>query len=225
MIVAPGATGQSTDVQIVDDTGLAVTGLLAATFPSLSWSLAGNTAATSFPALSDLALITTAYASGGVKERSGGWYRLDWPNAAFVSAGTVKLIGEASGKHVIMEPVMVQAIASPTNITAGTITTVTNVTNAVAITSNVKKNQALASFRFLMTDSTTHAPKTGLTCTATRGIDSGAQAAGTLSAVTEIASGEYRVDFGAGDLNGNVIVLRVTASGADDLEERIVTQP
>ena len=109
--------------------------------------------------------------------------------------------------------------------TAVAASAVASVTAPVAITSNIKQNQALANFRFVMTDSTTHAPKTGLTVTVTRGIDGGAQAAGTLSSVTEIGNGEYRVDFAAADLNGKDIVLRATAAGADDLFERIVTQP
>ena len=99
-----------------------------------------------------------------------------------------------------------------------------SVTAAVAITSNIKVNQALAGFEFLMTDSTNHAPATGLTVTVTRSINGGAFGAGTLSAVTEIGNGIYSVDFGAGDLNGKVITLQATAAGADTTFERIVTQ-
>lgn len=135
-------------------------------------------------------------------------------------------------------------VASTTNISAGTIAAVSgavgsvtgnvggNVTGsvgsvvaAVAITSNIKKNQALASFEFLMTDSTTHAPTTGKTVTCTRSIDGGAFAAGTLASVAEVSNGIYKVSFGAGDLNGNVIVMRATATACDDAFERIVTQP
>lgn len=147
-------------------------------------------------------------------------------------------------------------LATPTNITAGTITTVTNLTNAatagdltatmktsvttaataatpvaasvtaaVAITSSIKQNQALANFEFLMTDSTSHAPATGATVTCTRSIDGAAFGAGSLANVAEISNGLYRVDFGAGDLNGKVITLRSTATGCDDSFERIVTQP
>ena len=104
------------------------------------------------------------------------------------------------------------------NIT-GTITTTTNLTNS----GNVKKNTALAAFEFLMTDSTNHAPATGKTVAVTRSINGGAFGAGTLSAVTEVSSGIYAVDFGAGDLNGNVIVLRATATGCDDCFERVIT--
>lgn len=97
--------------------------------------------------------------------------------------------------------------------------------SAMGFPSNVKKNQALNNFEFLMTDSTNHSPATGKTVTVTRSIDGGAFGAGTLSAVTEVANGMYSVNFGAGDLNGNVITLRATATGADDTFERIVTQP
>ena len=76
-----------------------------------------------------------------------------------------------------------------------------------------------------MTDSTTHAPKTGVTVTCTRSIDGAAFATGTLANVAELSNGIYTVDFGAGDLNGNVIVLRATGASSDDTFERIVTQP
>lgn len=96
---------------------------------------------------------------------------------------------------------------------------------AVPITTNLKKNQALANFHFLMTDSTTHNPATGKTVTVTRCIDGGAFAAGTLSAVTEVSSGMYRVDFAAADLNGNVVTLRATATGCDDLFISLTLEP
>lgn len=114
------------------------------------------------------------------------------------------------------------AVGSVTGNVGGSVA---SVTAAVAITSNIKKNQALAKFQFLLTDSTTHNPVTGKTVTVTRSIDNAAFGAGTLSAVTEIANGMYSIDFGAGDLNGNVIILQATASGSDTTFERIITQP
>ncbi len=89
--------------------------------------------------------------------------------------------------------------------------------NRIKIQGNIPKNQALANYEFLLTDSTSHAPKTSAaSIVPTRSIDGGAFAAGTLSAVTEVAFGIYRVDFGAGDLNGTNITLRVTATSCDD---------
>jgi hypothetical protein len=96
---------------------------------------------------------------------------------------------------------------------------------AVPITTNLKKNQALANFAFLMTDSTNHNPATGKTVSVTRCIDGGTFAAGTLSAVTEVSNGQYRVDFAAADLNGNVVTLRATASGCDDLFTTLILEP
>lgn len=97
-------------------------------------------------------------------------------------------------------------------------------TGGVSTSSPLKKGQALSNFRFVMTDSTNHNPVTGKTVSATRGIDSGAHASGTLSAVTEIANGEYRVDLGTGDTNGNVVALRFTAAGCDDLVITLLPQ-
>lgn len=93
-----------------------------------------------------------------------------------------------------------------------------------AAASNVKKNTALAGFTFVMTDATTHAPKTGLTITATRSLDGGAFGACANSA-SEIASGAYKIDLAAADLNANTVMLRMVASGADDLLISLITQP
>ena len=89
----------------------------------------------------------------------------------------------------------------------------------------IRKNVALANFQFLMTDSTNHNPLTGATVSATRSIDGGAFGAGTIANVTEIANGWYRLDFGAGDLNGTNIAIRCVATGADDLDFTIHTDP
>jgi hypothetical protein len=126
-----GTISQSLDVQIVDDSGLPVTGLVAATFPATSWSLAGNTAATAIT-LSDLALITTAYTSGGVKERSGGYYRLDLPNAALANAGVVTLIGEASGKRLVHPRVQVGATVTAGSVTGNVAGNVTGSVGSIA---------------------------------------------------------------------------------------------
>lgn len=89
----------------------------------------------------------------------------------------------------------------------------------------IRKNTALANFEILMTDSTNHNPATGLTVSVTRSIDGGAFAAGTLGSVTAVSNGIYKFDFGAGDLNGEVVTVRATATGADDLFFTIRTSP
>lgn len=96
---------------------------------------------------------------------------------------------------------------------------------AVKVQAAIRKNQALANFPFLMTDSTNHAPATGKTVTATRSIDGAAFASGTIANMTEVSNGIYQCDLGAGDLNGDTICLRFTATGCDDLFVTLVTEP
>lgn len=93
-----------------------------------------------------------------------------------------------------------------------------------AAASNYKKNAASAGFLFAMTDSTNHAPATGLTVTATRSID-GAAFGACANAVSEVSNGVYAIDLAAADVNGNHIMLRFTATGADDRLIEIITQP
>jgi hypothetical protein len=95
----------------------------------------------------------------------------------------------------------------------------------IKIQTGFKKNTALAKFQFMMTDSVNHNPVTGKVVTCTRMIDGSAFLAGTLANVAEATNGYYLVDFGAGDLNGNVITLRATAAGCDDTGITLVTAP
>lgn len=125
------------------------------------------------------------------------------------------------------------AVASPdtagypkVTIKSGTGTGELSLTSGkVVLNTNLKKNQALSNYHFLMTDSTNHAPATGLTVTATRCLDNGSFGSGTLSSVTEISAGIYRIDLAAGDMNANVVTLRFTATGADDLFVTLITEP
>lgn len=108
-----------------------------------------------------------------------------------------------------------------TPATAGT----PDVSLIASVRTGIRKNTALAGFTFTMTDSTNHFPATGLTVSVTRSIDKGAFAAGALSAVTELSDGMYWVDFAASDLNGRVVTLKATATGADKIEITILTDP
>lgn len=99
MELPPGTTSFSLDVTIVDDTGLPVTGLVASTFPTVKYSRGSGGDSTI--SLSDLSTVSSAYSSGGIKERGEGVYRLDVPDAAIASAGVVRIRGEASGKRLI----------------------------------------------------------------------------------------------------------------------------
>ena len=137
------------------------------------------------------------------------------------------------------------SVASPTNITAGTITTVTNLTNAptagdltatmktsvttavnaattVGITSNRKKGST-ATFEFLMQNSTTGAPQTGLTVASTISKDGGAPA-NTANAVTEIALGQYQIVLTGTEMTMNNGFLQCIATGALTFNLSIQTQ-
>ncbi len=108
-------------------------------------------------------------------------------------------------------------------IKSGTGTGELSITSGrVAVQAGIRKNTALANFPFLMTDSTDHNPAPSLTVTATRSIDGGSFASGTIANMTEVANGVYQCDLGAGDLNGDTIIFRFTAPGADDLLVTVV---
>lgn len=95
----------------------------------------------------------------------------------------------------------------------------------VAIQTGLKQGTALANLTFRMTDSSYHNAAPGKTVTAARKIDAGVFGAGTLSAVTEVANGWYRVDLGAGDTNGRFIALEFTADGCDVTPVTLVFEP
>lgn len=110
------------------------------------------------------------------------------------------------------------AAASVTGNVGGTVA-------ALVGSAGIKKNTAKAAFMFLMTDATTHAPKTGLTVAVTRSLDGAAFAGAANTPATEVSNGWYKIDLAAGDLNGNTVAIRGTASGADDMNIAIVTGP
>lgn len=75
-----------------------------------------------------------------------------------------------------------------------------------------KKNTAVSNFTFPMYDSTGQLTE-GLTVTAVRRIDSGSFAS-CANAVSEVANGFYSINLANTDLNGDLITLHFTASGA-----------
>ena len=141
--IQKGSVDRSVDLYIIDSTdGTPETGVL--------WNTAGIdlkyrrdlSAAVSITEAT-LAALTTAHTDGGFLEIGNGVYRLDLPDAAWATgADHVTVFGTVTGMIVL--PVTVQlveynpeaALATPTNITAGTITTVTNLTNLPAIPNN-----------------------------------------------------------------------------------------
>lgn len=212
-------------VDVADWLGTAVTAATAG-IPDVN---AKNWANGAIPAVNvtGVPLVDLKYTLGTVSPATAGSVRAD---AVTGAVGSVTgSVGSVTGSVGSVTGAVGSVSGNVGGNVVGSVASVTgavgSVTAAVSITSNVKKNSATTHFPFLMTDSTTHAPKIGLTVTCTRSIDGGAFAAGTLANVTEVSNGDYTVDFGAGDLNGNCIVLRATAVGADDTFITILTDP
>lgn len=150
-----------------------------------------------------------------------GWYEVALNSTDTNTLGPLMVAVSEAGALPVYREFMVVPANVYDSLVAGTDTL--DVTATLA--TRLKTNQALNSFHFLMTDSTTHNPATGKTVTVTRAIDTGAFGAGTIGSVTEVANGIYRVDLPAADLNGAVVTLRATASGCDDLLMTLVLEP
>lgn len=112
---------------------------------------------------------------------------------------------------------------SPFQIDDFNIDIPTILTNTNKIPPRIKKNTALSNFMFFMSDETDHLALTGLTVLAQRSIDGGAFASCTNS-VSEVSDGMYKIDLSSADLNGDIVTLRFTATGADDRMITVVTQ-
>lgn len=153
------------------------------------------------------------------------------PNTAVTTNGSLITSGSSTAQLNVSSGNIAGSVASVVGNVGGNVTgSVGSVTAAVTLgtvnssASNIKKNTALSAFPFLMTDSTTHAPKTGVTVTATRSID-GAAFAACANSVTETGNGWYQINLAAADLNGNTIALRFTGTSSDDRDITIITQP
>ena len=148
-----------------------------------------------------------------------GVYQLGIPNAALTGAKSVviMLMGAANMAPVLME-IELTAVNNQDAVRFG----LSSLPNG---SMEVKKNQALNNFAFLMVSNVNHiTPETGLTVTATRSIDGGAFSA-CANSVTEVGNGIYVINLATTDLNGGVITLLFTATGADNRYVSIVTQP
>ncbi len=85
------------------------------------------------------------------------------------------------------------------------------------------KNTGYNNFMFPMFDASTKSPKSGLSVTAERAID-GNPFSLCSTAVAELGNGVYRINLSASDMNGDKIMFRFTATGADDQLIEVFTQ-
>ena len=98
-------------------------------------------------------------------------------------------------------------------------------TNGTSPAIRIRKNQVYTNFTFPMIDSADHITlKTGLTVTSEVSIDGSTFGATTNSPVEIGATGIYKINLAAADLNGNNIMLMFSSAGADTRMINIVTQ-
>ena len=88
-----------------------------------------------------------------------------------------------------------------------------------------KKNTAVNNWMFFLADSTTGDPKLAATAAVQRSIDGAAFANATNTPATEISAGWYKINLSAADLNGDRIAIKVTASGAKQVNLYVEMEP
>lgn len=231
MIIQRGSTNVSTYHYIQDssdgtaETGITVTGL------DLQYVRDGASPSTKVDATAGS---LTAHSDNTVVEVDStdqpGLYKVDWPDAAFAT-GANKVIVTVSGSGFAPSHKEVQLWnVNPHDSIRFGVTALPNADADAAgglpisdaggldmdsLSVTPTKNAAFNNIPVYMVDSTDHVtPETGLTLTVERSIDGGAFATATGSAA-EIANGLYQFDASAADMNGDLIVFKFTATGAD----------
>lgn len=206
-----------------DKTGYSLTQSFPTNFSSLSIDVSGRV---------DIGKILGTASAGAAGAVSIDWAQVKNPTSTVGLSGTtistsqvVASVTGAVGSVTGAVGSVTGAVGSVTGNVGGNVTgSVGSVVAAVAITSNTKKNQALNNFEFVMTDSTTHAPKTGLTITAKRSLD-GAAFASCANSASELSNGVYAINLANTDLNANTVMLWFSATGSDDRFIEIIPQP
>ena len=173
------------------------------------------------------------FTSGAVPGASGGLFI-----AGSNAATTVNFTGNLSGSvGSVTGNVGGNVVGSAASVTGsvGSISGVTFPTNFsslsingsgyVTITSDIKQGVS-ATVVFTMTDSTTHAPKTGIGSSFTRNeiYKGGGAGAGTTNMPSEVGDGWYSVVLTASETNATSIALTFEASGADQLNMLLIPQ-
>lgn len=202
--LAAGATSKLLTVFVQDSsstTGAGLTGLVYNTGSLVAYYLREGAGSAVSISLATMTLGT--WATGGFIVVDGtnmpGLYQLGIPDAALATGANsvvVMLKGAANMVPTLLE---------------------------IQLTGGISKNVALANFEFCLVDSL-GIPRTGLTVAAQRSIDGGAFGSCTNS-VSEVSNGIYKISLSAADLNGGVITLRMTATGAQDRLITLITMP
>lgn len=138
------------------------------------------------------------------------------------SAIATDAIGSAEFAASAVAEIAAAILATPANLlltdAAGKVT--------LSNPAGIQKNVAYNNFTFLLVLSSDHVtPATGKTITATRSIDGAAFGACTNSATEIGATGVYKINLSAADLNGDNIMLSFAATASDTRFVAIVTEP
>jgi hypothetical protein len=149
-------------------------------------------------------------------EIGNGWYTVALNGIDTINNGTLAYHITSSGAGGPCDFCDMITATSPINDL--------NFSNGLIINSNVKQNQDLNGFPFMMINSTTGALQPGLTVLAQRSLSGGGFAA-CQRAPYELGGGAYAINLAALDLNANTVALRFTATGATELDILLVTQP
>lgn len=191
--------------------------------PTTSQNLSGTTISTSQAVASVSGAVgSVTGAVGSVTGNVGGNVA---GSVASVTGAVGSVTGNVGGNVVGSVASVAGSVGSVTgNVGGNVVGSVASVTNPVAITSNIKANTTGQYLSFTMTDSTNHNPDPGLTVAGQVSINGTAfvSVTGTISA---IGSGDYVLALSAADCNGKACLYRFTATGADDLNLLVITQP
>jgi hypothetical protein len=193
------------------------TGFLAATFPTTVASTTNITAGT----ITTVTNLTNAPTSGDLTATMKTSVTTACTASTPTAAAVTGAVGSVTANVTVGGYAAGQTPAdSILEVPANKLVTDANGYVTEASVDGIKKNTALSNFEFFMVDSTDHVTgKTGLTVTAERSID-GAAFGACANAVSEVSAGIYKINLATTDLNGDVITLKFTATGAD---ARLVT--
>lgn len=141
-----------------------------------------------------------------------------------VTGAVGSVTGNVGGNVVGSVASVTGAVAS---VTAGVTVTTNNDKTGYSLLAGqlfIKKNVGLNNFEFPLVSSTDHVTlTTGLTVAGQVSIDGGAFT-NLTNAVSELGSGVYKVNLAAADVNGTLLMLKFTATGADTRLILIATQ-
>lgn len=165
--------------------------------------------------------------AGSASTGGSGFVGIDWAqiaNKTSVVDFTQTIISRVSGDVGGSVGSVVGSVGGNVTGSVGSVTGNVTVGTIAAAASYVKQNTIVSAFSFVMTDNTTHNPRTGLTVSANRSIDGGSFAP-CANNVTETANGWYQINLAAADTNGKNIAYRFISVSADDRNVSLITQP